>query len=491
VTLVAGVDSSTQACKVVVRDAGTGALRREGRAPHPDGTEVDPEAWWRALEAAANAAGGLDDVAAVGVGAQQHGMVCLDETGAVVRPALLWNDTRSAGAAADLVQEAGGPRAWAEAVGSVPVASFTVTKLRWLADHEPGAAARVAAVCLPHDWLTWRLAGAGRLEALTTDRGDASGTGYWSPATGSYRTDLLRLALGTEPRLPNVLAPDASAGATTGGAALAPGTGDNMAAAMGLGARPGDVVVSVGTSGTVFAVSEAPAADPSGAVAGFADATGRFLPLVCTLNAARVLDAAARMLGVDHQRLSDLALEAPPGAGGLSLVPYLEGERTPNRPHATGRLHGMRLTNSTPACLARAAVEGLLCGLGDGLDALVAQGAKVQRLLLIGGGARSEALRRIAPAVLGHPVVVPPPAEYVADGAARQAAWILAGGQHPPEWDQTGTRTYQAAPTPAVREQYAACRDLVGETSEYGHSGSPATIPASQSPVTVEGVAGT
>jgi xylulokinase len=282
-TLVAGVDSSTQACKVVVRDADSGELRREGRAPHPDGTEVDPAAWEQALAAAVEAAGGLDDVAAVGVGAQQHGMVCLDEAGQVVRPALLWNDTRSAGAAADLVAEGGGPQAWAEGVGSVPVASFTVTKLRWLATAEPEAAARVAAVCLPHDWLTWRLAGAGDLEALATDRGDASGTGYWSPATGAYRGDLLRLALGHEPLVPAVLDPAASPASTAAGVVLAPGTGDNMAASLGLGARPGDVVVSVGTSGTVFAVSERPAADPSGIVAGFADATGRFLPLVALL----------------------------------------------------------------------------------------------------------------------------------------------------------------------------------------------------------------
>jgi xylulokinase len=476
-TLVAGVDSSTQACKVVVRDADSGALLREGRTPHPEGTEVDPAAWERALGAAAEAAGGLDDVAAVGVGAQQHGMVCLDDTGRVVRPALLWNDTRSAGAAADLVAEGGGPRAWAEGVGSVPVASFTVTKLRWLAASEPAAAARVAAVCLPHDWLTWRLAGAGRLEALATDRGDASGTGYWSPATGSYRGDLLRLALGHEPLVPAVLDPTASPGATGAGAVLAPGTGDNMAAALGLGAGPGDVVVSVGTSGTVFAVSERPAADASGAVAGFADATGRFLPLVCTLNAARVLDAAAAMLGVDHRRLSELALSAPSGAGGLTLVPYLEGERTPNHPHATGALHGLQLANSTPACLARAAVEGLLCGLADGLDALVAEGVEVRRVLLVGGGARSEALARIAPAVLGHPVVVPPPAEYVADGAARQAAWTLAGGTEPPGWELGEAVAHEAAPTPAVRERYAACRELfVNRTARDNSTPSPDTI---------------
>jgi xylulokinase len=491
-TLVAGVDSSTQACKVVVRDADTGELRREGRAAHPDGTEVDPAAWWQALQAAADAAGGLDDVAAVGVGAQQHGMVCLDETGQVVRPALLWNDTRSAGAAADLVAEGGGPAAWAQGVGSVPVASFTVTKLRWLAEHEPEAANRVAAVCLPHDWLTWRLAGSGGLEALTTDRGDASGTGYWSPAAGAYRPDLLRLALGREVLLPAVLDPDASPAAAAAGAMLAPGTGDNMAAALGLGARPGDVVVSIGTSGTVFAVSETPTADPSGTVAGFADATGRFLPLVCTLNAARVLDAAARMLGVDHRRLSELALSAPPGADGLTLVPYLEGERTPNRPDASGALHGLRLANTTPACLARAAVEGLLCGLADGLDALLAEGVEVERLWLIGGGARSEALRRIAPAVLGHPVVVPPPAEYVADGAARQAAWVLAGGERPPDWDQDGAASAStAAPTPAVRERYAACRDLTMQAERDNPAASPDTIADDRSPGPVEGVART
>ena len=463
-TLVAGIDSSTQACKVVVRDAASGELVREGRAVHPEGTEVDPAAWWSALGEAIDAAGGLDDVAAVGVGAQQHGMVVLDEGGQIVRPALLWNDIRSAQAAADLVKEAGGPEWWAEATGLVPVASFTVTKLRWLAEHEPEQAARVAAVCLPHDWLTWKLAGAGRLEDLATDRGDASGTGYWSPATGEWRPDLLALGLGHEARLPTVLGPTGSAGATASGATLAPGTGDNMAAALGLGAGPGDVVVSIGTSGTVYAVADHPSADPSGIVAGFADATGRFLPLVCTLNAARVLDAATRLLEVSHERLAELALAAPPGADGLTLVPYLEGERTPNRPDASGALHGIRLGNTTPAHLARAAVEGLLCGLADGLDALVEQGVEARRVLLIGGGARSEAVRAIAPAVLGCPVVVPPAGEYVADGAARQAAWVLAGGGEPPVWEQAGTSTYAADPTPEVRERYAASRDLVRET---------------------------
>jgi xylulokinase len=463
-TLVAGVDSSTQACKVVVRDAATGALVREGRAPHPDGTEVHPDHWWTALQEAAAAAGGLDDVTAVAVGAQQHGMVVLDGEGAVVRPALLWNDTRSAPQATRLTGQLGA-QAWADAVGLVPVASFTVTKLAWLAEHEPDAAARVAAVCLPHDWLTWKLRGAPGVEAVTTDRGDASGTGYFSAATGEYRHDLLQAALGHDALLPRVVSPAGTAGDGTvaglgTGAVLGVGTGDNMAASLGVGARPGDVIVSIGTSGVVSAVSEVPAADPTGTVAGFADATGRYLPLVCTLNAARVFDATARMLGVDLSTLSDLALQAPAGCGGLVLVPYLEGERTPNRPEATGALHGLRLDTTTPAHLARAAVEGLLCGLADGLDALAEQGATIERVLLVGGGAKSEALRRIAPSVLGRPVLVPPPGEYVADGAARQAVWALTGGEEPPTWELQGTRTFEADVVPAVRERYAQVREM-------------------------------
>ena len=478
-TLVAGVDSSTQSCKVVVRDAQTGALVRSGRASHPDGTEVDPGHWWDALRTAIDAAGGLDDVEALAVGGQQHGMVALDADGEVIRDALLWNDTRSADAAEDLIRELGdgdraaGAAAWAQAIGSVPVASLTVTKLRWLRDAEPENAARVAAVCLPHDWLTWRLAGYGPgdadLGALTTDRSDASGTGYWSPFTEDYRTDLLERALGHVPALPRVVGPAEVAAVVERGSGrllLGPGAGDNAAAALGLGMKAGDVALSIGTSGVVSAISADPIADPSGLVTGFADATGRYLPLAVTLNAARILDAAAKLLGVDHARLSELALSAPAGAGGLVLVPYFEGERTPNKPDATGALHGMPLANTTPAHLARAAVEGLLCALADGLDAMRAQGVPVERIALIGGGAQSEAVRRIAPEVLGYDVTVPAPGEYVADGAARQAAWVLAAAQGgdaatPPGWSASGTETYSADPVPAIREQYATARGLV------------------------------
>jgi xylulokinase len=463
--LVAGIDSSTQACKVVVCDADTGAVIREGRAGHPDGTEIAPAAWESAAMDAIASAGGFDDVDAIAVGAQQHGMVCLDATGQVVRPALLWNDVRSADAALALVEELGGTRAWAQAVGVVPLAAITVSKLRWLADNEPHLADRTAAVCLPHDWLTWRLRGDTEIATLTTDRSDASGTGYYDAAGDGYRFDLLELAArGRRPRLPTVLGPADQniSGRTVFGAGL----GDNAAAALGLGAEEGDVIVSVGTSGVVAAVAANPVRDDSGLVAGFADGTGRYLPLVCTLNGARVIDAAAAMLRFDHDELSRLALSAPPGSDGLVLVPYLEGERTPNRPNATGALHGLRVSNATSANLARAAVEGLLCALADGLAQLTRHGIAARRILLVGGGARSRALREIAPAVFGMPVLAPNPAEYVALGAARQAAWALRGSPRPPAWKPPPTDEYTADPAPAVLERYAQVRDL---TEGAGH----------------------
>ena len=430
--LVMGVDSSTQSCKVVITDSATGVVVREARASHPDGTSVDPNAWWSALQRAIDDAGGLSDVEAWAIGGQQHGMVALDAEGRVVRDALLWNDTRSAQAAADLISEFGADEL-ARRTGLVPVASFTITKLRWLRDHEPANAAKVAAVALPHDWLTWRLRGFGPadesprgpvFDELVTDRSDASGTGYWNPETDGYDRELLIAALGHDAVLPRVLGPrewvtDASSRRVGGGA------GDNAGAALGLGAGVGDVVVSIGTSGTVFAVSEERTIDPSGTVAGFADCTGRFLPLVATLNAARVLDAIAGVLGADHLELSRLALAAQPGAGGLTLLPYFEGERTPNLPDATASLSGMTLASTTRENLARAAVEGMLSGLAAGLEALRRLGVPLERALLIGGGAQSAAVREIAPLVLGLPVEVPAPGEYVALGAARQAASVL------------------------------------------------------------------
>ncbi len=472
-TLVAGVDSSTQSCKVVVRDLESGAHVRSGRAVHPDGTEVDPAYWWDALQTAIADAGGLDDVAAIAVAGQQHGMVVLDEAGQVIRPALLWNDTRSAQAALDLIAEVGADE-YSRRTGVVPVASFTATKLRWLRDAEPANAARVAAVALPHDWLTWRLRGFGPvgesplgpvLEELRTDRSDASGTAYWSAAAGAYDLDLFERALGRPGReagtegpadavvLPRVLGPAEAAGSTPAGVIVGPGAGDNAGAALGLGAGAGDVVVSLGTSGTVFAVTEHPTADVTGAVAGFADASGLSLPLVATLNAARVLDAVARVLDVDHAGLAELAQSAEAGSDGVVLVPYFEGERTPNLPDATASLHGLTLASSSRGNLARASVEGMLCGLAAGLDAVRAVGVRETRILIIGGAAQNPAVVAVAAQVFDAAVVIPEPGEYVANGAAVQAAWVLTGTR--PSWPLAIVAEPAPDHRPVIREQYA------------------------------------
>jgi xylulokinase len=459
--LVAGIDSSTQSTKIVLCRADDGEIVAERSAPHPDGTEIDPRFWWEALSQAG--AGLLERADAIGVAAQQHGMVVLDEANQVIRPALLWNDLRSAPEAATLTDELGGPSWWASATGSVPTASFTVTKLRWLATHEPAAAARVARVLLPHDWLTWTLSGRSGVPA--TDRGDASGTGYFSPADGAWLPQVAQAALGRPVELPRLAAPGEVVATSASGVPLSAGTGDNMGAALGLGLTPGEVVVSIGTSGTAYAIGTGPSADQTGAVAGFCDATGRYLPLVCTMNAARVLDICARMLRVSRDEFDTLALDATPGAEGLTLLPYLDGERTPNRPSATGVLQGLTGANATPSNLARAAVEAVLCSLADALSCLAACKVPVSSVLLIGGGARSAAVRAIAPAIFGVPVTVPAPAEYVALGAARQAAWALSGMDTPPPWARPPGPVFTGVADSVLLDRYAALRDATATWS--------------------------
>jgi xylulokinase len=457
--LIAGVDSSTQSVKVVIRDSNTGELVRQGRASHPDGTEVDPVHWLNGLNSAISEAGGIEDVSAISIAGQQHGMVALDSNGDVIRDALLWNDVRSADAAESLNREAGGDAEIAKKVGSKLVASFTAAKLRWLADHEPENAAKTASVALPHDWLSWQIQGGKDFTKLFTDRSDASGTGYFDPSTSQYRQEIIELALGKNRQIqfPRIIAASEFGGETQNGIPIAAGAGDNAAAALGLQAQPGDVVVSLGTSGTAFAVSQTPTHDPSGSVAGFADATGRYLPLVCTLNAARILDAACQMLGKNHDEIAELALSAQPGAHGLTLLPYFEGERTPNRPNATGTLSGMNISNSNPADIARAMIEGMLSGLADAVDSLVALGVKVERILLIGGAAKNPAVPAIASALFGREVLVPPIGEYVANGAAKQAAWALLGQM--PQWDLGHVQHHSSAPTPGVMEKYRALKE--------------------------------
>ena len=457
---VIGVDSSTQSCKVLAVDAETGDVISSGAAAHPDLTAVDPQVWTSALREAWHVAGADrlgGSVAAAGIAAQQHGMVALDSSGTPVHDALLWNDTRTADDAARLRDELG-PEAWVEAVNLVPVASFTISKLAWLAKNEPDKAGRVDQVVLPHDWLNGAMGG-----EFTTDRSDASGTGYFSPVTNSYRTDLVERFFGRVPRLPRVVASNEPAGKVQDGwgidgAVLAAGAGDNAAAALGLGLRPGEVVVSIGTSGTVFTSAPSPTPDPTGAVAGFADAAGGHLPLLAMLKSARVMAATASMLGVDLARLDSLALAAGSDAGGLTFLPYLDGERSPNLPHASGSLAGLTRGNMTPENLARASVLGVLNSLADAIDVLRQLGGTPDKVLLIGGGSKSQALRRAAASIFNLPVEVPASREYVALGAAKQAAWAVSGEL--PDWK----RSIEAAYEPegdwgfGVRERYAEAR---------------------------------
>ena len=468
--VVAGVDSSTQSTKVEIRRVDDGSLVGSGRAPHPATTppvsEQDPESWWSAFESAwAEATASGCEPSAVSIGGQQHGMVVLDSERHVVRPAKLWNDTESAPDAAWLVKNVpGGASALAAATGSVPVAAFTVTKLSWLHRSEPEAWKRLAHVLLPHDWLTMKLTG-----DLTTDRGDASGTGYFDPSANRYVDSVLETVDAERDwstALPRVLGPTEVAGEWQG-LVVGPGTGDNMAAALGMALAPGDVAMSIGTSGTVYACTDLPARDESGAVAGFADATGRFLPLVCTLNGAKVLDAARRLLGVDHETFDEMALSV--GSGGLTLLPYLDGERTPDRPNATGMLAGLRSDVSREQ-FAAAVVDGVVCGMIDALGALVAQVPVTGRLLLTGGAARSRAVREVVAAMVGSAhgleVVHHEADEAVATGAAVQAAAVLTGEEPLAVAERWGLGRGAVVP-PAdghdslgVIERYAELRDL-------------------------------
>ncbi|WP_433342555.1 FGGY family carbohydrate kinase [Streptomyces sp. CA-253872] len=471
--IVAGLDSSAEATRIVVCDADTGAVLKQGYAPHPtegaDGQtpyETDPQSWLLSLGEAAGG-GVLEGVRAIGVSAQQHALVPLDAQGATVRPALIGSDKRMQATAADLADALeGGRAAWAAAVGSVPGPAHQVTKLRWLARNEPENAAKTAAVLQAHDWLVWQLLG--RPARRTTDRGGASGTGYWSASEGVWRPDLAELALGHQVALPEVLGPSAAAGTTPEGLLIAPGTGETMAAAFGLGVRAGDAVVSLGGSGSVMAIHHEAIGDA--AVTALADATGMHLPVVRLLNAVRVLRGTAELLGTDLDGLSTRALESTPGAHGLVLLPYLAGERTPDLPYTAGTLSGLRRESMRPEHLARAAFEGMLCSVADALGVLRARGVDVERVFLLGPAAELPAVRAIAASLFAARVVVPQPADYAALGAARQAAWALGvhegrlGPERPPAWQGAAAQVIEADEEErlvgaAVRQQYTAVRE--------------------------------
>lgn len=440
--VVAGVDSSTQSCKVELRDSIDGALLGSGQSPHPQTfsprSEQPAESWWEALIHAFGAAVrdaeiASTDIAAISVGAQCHGLVMLDQAGIPLRPVKLWNDTTSTPQSARLVEEMGIP-AWVSAVGSVPGAAFTITKLAWVSEHEPALFDGLAGVLVPHDYLTFRLTG-----RRVTDRSDASGTGYYSSHEARWRPDLLerfvsnRVDWGSV--LPQVLGPNEAAGTLTAEAAaelglpanviVGPGAGDQHAGAAGLGMRDGEVAYSLGTSGVVLTPTPSPVFDTTGEVDGVSNVTGGYLPLVCTLNATKVTDTVARLLGVGREELAALALAAPDRADRPTLSAYFDGERSPARPSATGVLAGLSNETSREE-LAAAAFEGVIFGLVRGHEKIRLAGAGADGpVIVMGGGSRSPAYRQLLADVLEREIIIRDAPEATARGAAVQAAAVL------------------------------------------------------------------
>ena len=460
--LVIGVDSSTQSTKVEVRDLDSGELFSSGRAIHPNtGTapvsETNPAEWLNAFYSAF-AQARRPNIEAISVAGQQHGLVSIDEQHNIVRNAKLWNDTQSAPDAQWCVEQRK-PDWWSEHIGSVPVASFTVTKLSWMKRVEPHNWSKVSRICLPHDYISWQLRGGGSNE-ITTDRGDASGTGYWSAKTEEYNYEILQLIDANREWsnvLPRVAMPLEQTGSWND-AIIGSGTGDNMAGALGIGLAPGDVAISLGTSGTVYTISPTPTSDPTAAVASFADANGAYLPLVCTLNATRVFDSFAQILNCDLGRFSELAMSSNCGANDLVLLPYLDGERTPNLPDARATLFGLTANHSRND-VARAAIEGVVCGLLDGLAAINNCGVNTAgRIFVLGGGSQSPAVCQIVADLTCREVNVLNEPEIVALGAARQAAATLTG-----KWPEWKASSRVAAQPIATIEQSIATRQRFAE----------------------------
>lgn len=441
-TLVIGIDSGTQSTKALVADARSGKVVGTGASSYdllpglpPGHKEQDPATWRTATRKAVRAAlrearAQAGEVVALGVSGQQHGFVPVDRHGEVIRPAKLWCDTSTAAECAEITAALGGPKATLRTLGNTVLPGFTAGKILWLKKHEPANFARLATVLLPHDYLNWWLTGNAFMEY-----GDASGTALmdvrrrrWSEAAArAIDPDLLG-------KLPTLSPSHEPAGRLTPAAArdlgLQPGTlvsaggGDNMMGAIGTGnTRAGVVTASLGTSGTIYACSERPVVDPQGEIAAFCDSTNRWLPLLCTMNVTVATEMVRRDFQLDHAAFEKTAARAPAGADGLLLLPYLEGERTPNVPDGTGVWFGVRPATFTAPHFARAAMEGVTLGMNYGLRRLASLGVTTRQVRATGGGARSRLWRQILADVFNAEVVTLKVAEGAAFGAALQALW--------------------------------------------------------------------
>jgi len=441
-TLLIGIDSGTQSTKALVIDAKDGRLLGSGSQAYdlipdlPSGAKEQHPHTWRDATAAAirqamrQAKVSRDEVKAIGVSGQQHGFVPLDKAGEVIRPAKLWCDTATAAECEEITEALGGAKKTIKALGNAVLPGFTASKILWLKKHEPKNFAKLATVLLPHDYLNFWLTGERVMEF-----GDASGTALLDVRKRKWAKAALEVIDSSlVDKLPRLISSDQPAGglqtSTAHALGLNPGVlvsaggGDNMMGAIGTGnTRPSLVTASFGTSGTIYACADKPVVDPEGEIAAFCDSTNRWLPLLCTMNVTVATEMMRLDFGYSHEQFESKAGQVPPGAEGLLLLPYLEGERTPNVPDGTGVMIGVNQRTFRASNYCRAAMEGVTLGMNYGLRRLAELGVKTKQIRATGGGAKSKLWRQIMADVFNAEVVTLKVGEGAAYGAALQALW--------------------------------------------------------------------
>ena len=441
-TLLLGIDSGTQSTKVLVVDARDGKVLASAAQEYglienlpPGAKEQHPHTWRDATASAmrialrqARASG--SEVKAIGVSGQQHGFVPLDRQGEVIRPAKLWCDTSTAAECDEIMAKLGGLNKTIRALGNAVLPGFTASKILWLKKHEPKNYERLATVLLPHDYLNFWLTGEKVMEY-----GDASGTALLDVRKRKWSGPVLE-AIDPElaGKLPPLIRSDQPAGrlqpATAKTLDLNPGIlvsaggGDNMMGAIGTGnTRAGVITASFGTSGTIYACAEKPVVDPQGEIAAFCDSTNHWLPLLCTMNVTVATEMVRDDFGWSHEKFAAEAARVPAGSNGLLLLPYFEGERTPNVPDGTGVWFGVNKKTFEAGHFARAAMEGVTLGMNYGLRRLAELGVKPAQIRATGGGAKSKVWRQLMADIFDTEVVTVKVGEGAAYGAALQALW--------------------------------------------------------------------
>ena len=441
-TLLIGIDSGTQSTKALVVDARDGKVLGAASQAYdlipnlpPGAKEQHPHTWRDATAAAIRSAlrqakAVAADVAAIGVSGQQHGFVPLDKAGEVIRPAKLWCDTSTTAECEEITEKIGGAKKTIKALGNAVLPGFTAPKILWLKNHEPKNFARLATILLPHDYLNFWLTGERVMEY-----GDASGTALLNVRSRRWANSVLD-AIDPElaGKLPRLIAIDepawrlqadtARALGLNPGVLVSAGGGDNMMGAIGTGnTRPGLVTASFGTSGTIYACADKPVIDPAGEIAAFCDSTNHWLPLLCTMNVTVATEMMRLDFGYTHEQFENKAAKIPAGANGLLLLPYLEGERTPNVPDGSGVMLGINPRTFSASHYCRAAMEGVTLGMNYGLRRLAELGVKTKQIRATGGGAKSKLWRQIMADVFNAEVVTLKVSEGAAYGAALQALW--------------------------------------------------------------------